>query len=165
MAEGSWVDLVPTYERERLRKKLRSPEVYAESRADVKGPEKISEEMRWNEALAELKLAMDLEPRLKKVLQEKIAEELREKGVDALMGSDVPPGVQKLLEAGKFDVAITAPDASSPDQLVLLPEGNVSDKLPMQRSVSERYVTQFATSLYGAKEDAEERDKKQPPHF
>ena len=43
-----------------------------------------------------------------------------------------------------FDVAVAENPSNQMDQLVVNPEGSVSEKLPLKFSLSDKYVTQFA---------------------
>lgn len=141
---SNWLDHLPSQERQKIRQRLRSPEAYEKLREKVKGPEDLEKEMEKNEVMAELRFAMESEPVVKDALKKQIEKDIAEKGVEALLG-EVPPDAQFAVEQGDFDIAITAPDESSHDQIVVIPEGNVSEKFPLTQSFSEQYVQQFAT--------------------
>jgi len=123
---------------------MRSPEEYERLRERVKGPEDLEREMAKNELLAELKFAMETEPRVNEELKKDIEHDLKEKGIEqVLKTADMSPEAIQSLESGSFAVRIET-DAEGSEQMVLQPEGNVSEKIPLQRSVTEQYAAGFA---------------------
>ena len=58
MSESSWLDRIPSREREKIRKRLRSPEEYERLREKVKGPEDLEREMERNAEFAEARLTL-----------------------------------------------------------------------------------------------------------
>lgn len=141
---STWLDHLPSQERAKIRQRLRSPAAYEKLREKVKGPEDLEREMEQNEVMAELKFALETEPVVKDALKTQLEQDIAEQGVEALFG-EVPPDAQFALEQGNFDIVIQAPDESSHDQLIVIPEGNVTEKLPVTTAFSEQYVQQFAT--------------------
>ncbi|MFA7681849.1 MAG: hypothetical protein WCX61_02350 [Candidatus Peribacteraceae bacterium] len=131
-----WIDHLPSHERAKIRARLRSPEEYEKLRERVKGPSDLMREMKMNESLANLKFDLETEPKLKKELKERIQEDIREKGIDAVLGVDM------VLE--DFDVTIEQNPATNEDQLVVLPEGNVHEKIPITPAFNEQYLGQFS---------------------
>lgn len=142
---SSWLDLIPGNERQRIKEKYKlSESAYEKLRDKVKGPEDIAEEMLWNEAMAQLKFGMETEPHMGEALKKQIEKDIAEQGIDAVLdNSDLSDEVQKLLREGKFDVRVDAPANNAPDQIVIKPEGNVSDKLPIRMSLCQSYVSQL----------------------
>jgi len=124
---SSWLDILPSSERAKIRQKLRSPEEYERLREKVKGPEDLEREMKWNEAMAELSFAIETEPTIKEALKNQIEKDLREEGV----------------EVGDFDILVEENPETNQDQLMMVPEGNVGEKIPVKKSLSEQYVYQF----------------------
>ena len=143
---STWLDLIPSHERQKLRElKKRSPEEYERLRERVKSVEQIAEEMDRNEQLAELSFALEAEPKFKDALRKQIEKDVREQGAEAVLeAADLPEEVRTQLEQGAFDVGIDAHPETQQDQLVIIPEGNVQEKIPVQSSLSEQYVQQFA---------------------
>lgn len=143
----SWLDRVPSAEREKIRKRMRSPEAYEALREKVKGPEDLEREMERNTEVAELKFALETEPALREALQEKIAEDLQEEGIEGCV--DVSPDKAQInaLKRGFFTVDIAPHPQTQVDQLVIVPDGKVQESLPLKPALSDRYVSQFATSL------------------
>lgn len=140
----NWIDRLPSNERRKLRKRMRSPEEYERLRERVKGPEDLEREMEKNEALAELKFAMETEPQVKERLKEAIERDLREHGPESIVeGADLSPGMLEALDSGAFDVRVDTDKDSGQEHMVLLPEGNVAEKIPLQQNVTERYSAAF----------------------
>ena len=142
---STWLDLIPSHERQKLRElKKRSPEEYERLRERVKSVEQIAEEMDRNEQLAELSFALEAEPKLKDALKKQIEKDVREQGAEAVLEADLPEEVRTQLERGAFDVCVDAHPETQQDQIMIIPEGNVQEKIPVQSSLGEQYVQQFA---------------------
>ncbi|MDD5469634.1 MAG: hypothetical protein PHO92_02430 [Candidatus Peribacteraceae bacterium] len=143
---STWLDLIPSRERQKLRElKKRSPEEYERLRERIKSVEQIAEEMDRNEQLAELSFALEAEPTLKDALRRQIEQDMREQGIEAVLeAADLPEGVRTQLKRGTFDVRVDAHPETQQDQLVVVPEGNVQETIPVRPSLGEQYVQQFA---------------------
>ncbi|PIR54176.1 hypothetical protein COU75_02220 [Candidatus Peregrinibacteria bacterium CG10_big_fil_rev_8_21_14_0_10_42_8] len=144
----SWLDKFPSGEKERVRERFRmSPAAYEKMRERVKGPEDLKEEMQWNEAMAQLKFALETEKELKDALIEQIASDIESGGLESVLESvDLPQEIRDQLERGEFDVHVDTPVESERDQIVLVPEGNITEKIPINFSLSETYVSQLGES-------------------
>ncbi len=144
---SSWLDSLPSHERQKLFERIRrSPAEYEKLREKVKGPEDLKEEMDRNELIAELKFALETEPQVKEMLKQQIEKDLREQGIEAVLDA-MPDALKQALEAGQFNVGIDVNPDTHNDQIVVLPEGSVSEKLFITSSVNDQYVSQFAVSL------------------
>lgn len=143
----SWLDHIPQHERERIRKRMRSPEAYAALRENVKGPEDLEREMKKNEMMAELRFGIESEPALKDALKKQVEKDLREQGAEAVLEHRPSVETNALLESGKFQISVEAHPKTHIDQLIVVPEGNVQEKLPIKPSLSDRYVAQFAKGV------------------
>ncbi len=133
---STWLDQLPSNERAKIRARLRSPEAYEKLREKVKGPEDLERDMEKNEALAELKFALETEPKAKNALKAQIEKDIAEQGIESMLG-EVNPEFVYALEQGNFDVAVDS------DQVVVIPEGVVAEKLPVSQKVSDTYIQQF----------------------
>lgn len=140
---SSWLDHLPSQERTKIRQRLRSPEAYEKLREKVKGPEDLEREMARNEVMAELSFALETEPVVREALTNQVKEDVAERGVEELFG-EVSPEELFAIEQGKFEVTIDKPE-SSPEQLVVIPEGNVNEKIPLKRNVADVYLQQFVS--------------------
>lgn len=138
------MDHLPSHERERIRKRMRSPEAYEALRERVKGPENLEKEMKRSEQMAELNFTLESEPQIKDRLKSQIEKDVREQGIDAVMESEkIPTDIKKIIEQGKFNVAVSSNPSTHDDALVVVPEGNVQEKIPVKVSFSDRYSAQF----------------------
>jgi len=144
---SSWLDLIPSHERQKLREiRKRSPREYAKLREKIKNLDQIAEEMKNNEKLAELKFAMETEPKLKEALKQQIESDLNEQGIESMLG-ELPLALRTSIENGNFDVNVETHPESQQDQLAVVPEGNIVDALPIKPSLSEQYVSQFIQAM------------------
>lgn len=138
--------MLPSHERARIRKRIRSPEMMAKIRENVVGPEEVREEMEQNEAMAELRFQLETEIVVHEALRQTIDKNMKEAGIEEVLDVINPSeSLQAILDDGNFDVRVESSDDSS-DQLVIHPEGNVSEKIAIKPSYSEQYVSQFQSS-------------------
>ena len=138
----SFLDHLPGLEREKIRKKMRSPEAYERLREKVKGPEDLEKELDAAEKLAELSFALETEPRMQEKLKATIENDLNEKGIDALLDGHerLPHGVATMLLEGKFSVAVSEHPSTHEDSIVLMAEGNIHEKIPLKQNISNAYA-------------------------
>lgn len=141
----SWLDILPASDRERLREKYKlSAAAYEKLRQKVKGPEDLREEMMRNEILAQLKFGLETEPSMVRALKSQIEKDIQEQGIEAVLKrTDLPEGIRSSVEAGKFDVTVASPSEDAPDQIVLVAEGNVQEKLAVKTSLADAYIAQI----------------------
>jgi len=141
----SWLDRIPTNERQRIREKLHLSDVeYAQLRENVKGPEDLKREMERNELLAELKLGMELEPKLAEALRAQVQEDMRQHGLPSVLNaSHLSSDLTQAMEKGDFAISVEADPQTNVDQLVLVPEGKVAEAVPVSQQFSEQYLGQF----------------------
>lgn len=142
---NSWLDMLPSNERQKIREKYKmSPSAYEKLRQKVKGPEDLQEEMQWNEAMAQLRFDLETEPHMKDALKKQIEKDIAEQGIDAvLQNPDVPQELRDQIANGKFEVTVDSVSEDVSDQLTIHPEGNVSEKIPVSQSLTETYVSQL----------------------
>jgi hypothetical protein len=142
---STWLDRLPTPERQRLREKLRSPAEYEKLRERVKGPEDLEREMEKNEYMADLQFALETEPAVEQALKEQILDDLRERGAEEIVEGDTA-ALQKI-ESGKFDVRVVTNRETQQEQIVLVPEGTVAERFPLQVTISEQYAAAMARDM------------------
>ena len=75
---------------------------------------------------------METEPEVKERLKAKIREDIAENGIENVLDGN--------LESGDFDVAVGEDEESHQEQIVVLPEGNVAEKIPVKPAFAERYL-------------------------
>src|SRR3989339_770818 len=136
----SYLDLLPNNERQKIKNRMRSPEAYEKLRDRVKGPEDLEREMERGERMAELHFALESEPEVRDRLREKIKEDIREQGIDAVLEHVPDDDIKQMIEAGTFDVAVDEHPETSDDVIMLIPEGNVQEKIPVKTSLQEQYA-------------------------
>lgn len=157
----SYLDHIPSHEREKIRRRMRSPAEYERLRERVKGPEDLEREMDKNEHIAELKFSIETEAASKESLKSAIEKDLLEKGMDAMLESaDISPDARASLERGKFDVTVENNPDTHADQVMILPEGKVQEKIPLKVSLSDRYALQFAIGSSGSSQSVTKRTPK-----
>ncbi|MFA6259120.1 MAG: hypothetical protein WCX29_00745 [Candidatus Peribacteraceae bacterium] len=144
---STWLDVLPSRERQKLREmRMRSPAEYAKLRERIKSVEQITEEMQYNEYVAELKFALATEPAVRDALKDRIADDLREQGIEAVM-EHVPDAQRAAVESGRFTVSLESHPQTRRETLAVLPEGDIQETLPIVSALSEKYIQQFIQSL------------------
>ncbi|UPA23044.1 hypothetical protein K8942_02415 [Candidatus Peribacteria bacterium] len=140
---SDYVDHLPSHERARIRQKMRSPEAYERLREKVKGPEDLENEMKKSEQLAELHFALESDRSVGEKIKASIDKDIREQGIEHIVDADaLSPEVKTQLEQGKFTLVVSAHPSTHEDTLMLLPEGNIQEKIPVKTSFSEQYAGQ-----------------------
>ncbi len=140
----SFLDNLPSGVRERIQRRLRSPIEYAALREKVKGPEDLADEMNKNEHLAEFKFALETEPELQKALRSQVERDIAELGMEQMIDTTAASSETKqLIERGQFLLAVSSHPTTQQDQLVVVLEGNVQEKIPLKPMASERYLSQL----------------------
>ncbi len=142
----NWLDLLPANERAKIRTRMRSPEEYEKLRERVKGPEDLEREMDFNESMAELKFTMETEPKVKESLKKQVENDLKEQGLENVLENteELSEELKEALDVGKFEVAVENNPETDIDQLMIIPEGNVSDKVPVNVTFSEQYSSHLS---------------------
>jgi len=129
---------------------MRSPEEYERLRERVKGPEDLEKEMAQNELLAELKFTLETEPRVQEELRKELEKDLHEQGLENILETaDMSPDAKSALEQGNFSVSLETNAQTGHEQMVLQPEGNISEKAVLRQSVSDTYTDGFISAMGG----------------
>lgn len=140
----SYLDHLPSQEREKIRKRLRSPEEYERLREKVKGPEDLEREMEKNAEFAEAKLHLEVDPKAR----EQVKSMVQEAGKEALAGK-TPEWLQEALKAGNFEV--TVDEHSSEPKLAVkptvapndAPTGKVQEIFPLKQSLQQNIAAKL----------------------
>lgn len=152
MSDSSWLDHLPSQEKEKIRKRMRSPEEYERLREKVKGPEDLEREMERNAEFAEVRLTLESEPASQEKAREAVAAFVAEEGIEASLES-APSSAAEALAKGSFDVVVTeknhepriavklkgSPD-KSPNEA---PSGNVAEVLALKPALQQQILTTF----------------------
>ncbi len=139
----SYLDHLSTPERERIRKRMRSPEAYEMLREKVKGPEDLEREMKKNERMAEIRFQMESEPAMAETMKATVEKDIQERGVEQIFDQELSKEAKKALMEGKFTLTVTSHPKTHQDVLVAIPEGHIQEKLPIKPTLGEEYVRQF----------------------
>lgn len=137
----SFLDHLGGPEKQRIIKRLRSPEAYERLREKVKGPEDLEAELDRAEKLAELHLALESDAAAHETAKAIVGDSIAEEGIDASVErpEELSGSARDALEHGKFRLAVT------PDEVfVALPEGAVSETVPLVSSLMESCVSQLS---------------------
>jgi hypothetical protein len=119
-----WLDHIPSHEREKIRKRLRSPEEYERLRERVKGPEDLERELRHNAEFAEVKLTLETEPQAQERAKEAVKAFISEKGMDAAF-DHASESLRNALARGNFEVTV---DNSGEPKLAVRPKQAPKEK-------------------------------------
>lgn len=136
----SFLDHLPSQEREKIRKRMRSPEAYERLREKVKGPEDLERAMDRSEKMAELHFALESDPRLRESLKNAIAEDVAEGNSEKMFDGEISTDAQQALEKGNFSVAVESHPETHDDVLAVVAEGTVQEKIPLKQSFAEKYT-------------------------
>jgi hypothetical protein len=144
MGEPS-MDFVGGMERERrMRKRVRSLPEITRDREKVKESLKLGEHAKeQGEAVAEVILAMETDPKAKEQVKKHISDSIRNTGIAEVFTGDVSPDQKQKLEQGKFNVTHSSDPNTHHDQLAAVPEGNVQEKIAVKPAL----VQQIASGL------------------
>ncbi len=139
----NFFDHIPSHERERIRKRMRSPEAYEKLRESVKGPEDLEREMEKMDAMAEMHFALESDHKMQESMK-KTVEKALEQGIEEVLDHpSVSAETKKSLEAGKYKLTVSAHPKTHQDQVMVVPEGNVQEKLPVTQKLNDQLTTQF----------------------
>lgn len=140
----SFIDHLPSQEREKIRKRLRSPEEYERLREKVKGPEDLEREMEKNAEFAEAKLALESDPVAQEKAQAAVRSYIAEKGMDAALEGKVSADVMSkglftvtVIEKGKGESGLAL--TSQPEESAS--SGNVAETLSLKPALQQQIIS------------------------
>ncbi|MBU0458764.1 hypothetical protein KJ652_02915 [Patescibacteria group bacterium] len=135
-----YLDLLPSNEKAKIRAKLRSPEAYERLREKVKGPEDLERELKVSESYANLSFSLKTEPKIKEELKKQIQEDIDANGIEEVLEQSE---AQRKIDIFRFNISVEENPESHQDQIVVSPEGNVGEKIPIKPSFTEKYLSSF----------------------
>ncbi len=144
----SYLDHIPSQEREKIRKRMRSPEEYERLRDKVKGPEDLEREMQRNSEFAEAKLHLEFDPKMQEKAKDAISSFVKEQGMESAFESSSDK-LKELLKSGKFEVtvndqnrepAIAVKPQSAPHAV---PTGKVSEVFHLKPILQQQVLATF----------------------
>lgn len=139
----SFLDHLGGPEKQRILKRLRSPEAYERLREKVKGPEDLERALDRAERIAELHFALETDraahERMKSIVERAVRED-----PDGTFEADteIPAAVKE----GRFTLAVVPHEETHEDALTVLPEGNVQEKIPVRAALLEECLSQLSPS-------------------
>ena len=136
---SDFLDRLPSQEREKIRKRLRSPEAYEALREKVKGPEDLEKELDKSERMAELHFQLESEPRMREQLKLQVEQDLREQGIEAMLEGELSAEARTAIERGNFAIAVLPHPDTHQDVLTIVSEGTVQEKIPLTTKISDTY--------------------------
>ncbi len=151
---SSFLDHLPSQEREKIRKRLRSPEAYERLREKVKGPEDLEREMEKNAEFAEAKLAFEYESKAQESAKDAIKAFVTEKGIAAAFEGTTS---SKAISEGRFTVTVVEKPNGEPKLAVKMasapnsqtesaPSGNVAEILSLKPALQQQILSSFSIS-------------------
>lgn len=139
----AFLDRLAPPERERVMKRLRSPEAYERLRERVKGPEDLERELARADRIAELHFALESEPQTHDRMKAIVDRALGEGGTESVTERrDLPDDAANALREGRFRLAVSPED----DALTILPEGNVQETIPVTTALLEECLSRLPRS-------------------
>lgn len=141
----SYLDNLPSQEREKIRKRMRSPEEYERLREKVRGPEDLEHEMEKNAEFAEVRLSLESDPQAQEKAKETVKTSMTEQGIEATLEK----GFEALADAiprGQFDVVVSENDKGEPQIAVTGTEassGNVAEVFPLTQKLQQQILSSF----------------------
>ena len=144
-----YLDRLPSQEREKIKKRLRSPWEYEKLRENVKGPEDLEREMEKNAEFAEAKLALETEPKAQEKAKEKIRDFASEKSLDAAFEHS-SEGLSEALKKGTFEVTVDAKSRepklavkinNQPKGSSAAPSGNVAEVFSLKPALQQQILS------------------------
>ncbi len=151
----NFLDFIPSHEREKIRRRMRSPEEYERLREKVKGPEDLEREMNKNSEYAEMSFALETEKKAQEAVKKGIMEQIKDGGVDSVVEGKLDKKTKAALEAGRFDIVADSSQESSPKLRIKpksgndkggsidAPSGKVAEALPLKPSFQDKLVSSF----------------------
>lgn len=139
----SFLDHLPAHEQKRLKKKM-SAAAYEKLRESVKGPEDLEKELKRADKMAALHFALESEPKLQERMRSSVEQEIKDHLEETVEHSkNLSPAVLSALTKGNFTVAVAPHPHSHHDVLVVVPEGNIQEKVVIAKSPSDRLMSQM----------------------
>lgn len=142
----SFLDRLGTPERQRIIKRLRSPEAYERLREKVKGPEDLEQALDRAEKMAELHFALESSEAAREKMKGIVERSIAETGIDSAVerSGELSEQARVAIAEGKFSLAVSPDPGTHEDILTVLPEGNVGERVPVTMSLTESCVSQLS---------------------
>jgi len=145
---SSWLDQLPSQEREKIRKRLRSPEEYERLREKVKGPEDLEREMEQNAEFAEVQLMLESEKGAQEKAKKTVQNFVQEQGIETFI-EGLSLSAEENIREGNFKVIVTEKDHQPTLAIKIVgagesaPSGNVSEVYPLKPALQKQVLATF----------------------
>lgn len=125
----SFLDHLGGVEKQRIIKRLRSPEAYERLRDKVKGPEDLEKELDHAEHMAELHFALESNREQHDALKSIVERAAQGEGVESVVeeGIDVSDEARAAIVDGRFRLEVSPREDTKGDALMIVPEGTVQE--------------------------------------
>lgn len=142
----SFLDRLGSVEKQRVIKRLRSPEAYERLREKVKGPEDLERALDRAEKMAELHFALEANEPQQEKMKQAVSRAFEAGGIDAVAEKpgELSEEARAAIAEGKFSLAVSTDANTHDDILAILPEGNVGESVPVSMSLTESCVSQLS---------------------
>lgn len=147
----AYLDHLPSREREKIRRRLRSPEEYERLREKVRGPEDLEREMERNAEFAEARLSLESDRTSQEKAKNMVVEAMDDGDiVDA--PSMLSPDVRAQVREGNFRVVVIEeqhePTLSitfeHAQEDTIASEGTVRETFPLSKALQQSILSTFA---------------------
>lgn len=141
----SFIDHLGGIEKQRIIKRLRSPEAYERLRENVKGPEDLERALDRAEKMAELHFALESHEREHEKMKAIIERAMREQGIERVVDSvlELSDELRSAVADGRFQLEVSPHAETHEDTLMIVPEGNVQERVPVTMSLADVCVSQL----------------------
>lgn len=145
---SSFLDTVGGNEKQRIIKRLRSPEAYERLRDTVKGPEDLEHELARAERMAELHFALESHEKEHERMKAIVEKTLSEHGIEGVVetAADLSDDVKAAIDTGRFRLEVSPRADTHEDTLMIVPEGNVQEKVPVTTSLTDVCVSHLTNN-------------------
>lgn len=142
----SFLDHLGGPEKERIVKRLRSPEAYEKLRETVKGPEDLERALDHAEKMAELHFALVSNREQHDALKSVVERTAQREGAEGVAeeGIDLSDEARAAIVDGRFRLEVSAHEETNDDALMIVPEGNVQEKVPVNVSLTNVCLSQLS---------------------
>lgn len=141
----SFLDHLAGPEKQRIIKRLRSPEAYERLRDNVKGPEDLERALDRAEKMAELHFALESHERNHEKMKSIVEKAVSERGIENVIEhtGDLSDAVAAAIKDGRFRLEVSPHAETHEDTLMIVPEGNVQERVPVTMSLADVCVSQL----------------------
>lgn len=141
----SFLDHLAGPEKQRIIKRLRSPEAYERLRENVKGPEDLERALDHAEKMAELHFALESQEYERERMKSIVEKSVSEQGIENVLEAprDSSEEAKRAITEGRFHLEVSPHTETHKDTLMIVFEGSVQERVPVKMSLAEVCVSQL----------------------